>query len=71
MSEVYDDEGLVLVRDYLVERGFSDTVATSITLHALLSRLALTVDEIKVSAEEVGYSFTTADAHIINQKILN
>jgi hypothetical protein len=66
-----ETEDLVPVKEYLVKRGFSDVVATTITLHALLSSVHLTVDEIKVLAEEVGYTFSTADAPYLNHKISN
>jgi hypothetical protein len=51
-----EDEGLVCVFDYLKDAGFDTKVAAEITLAAVLRSVALTVDEIQVAAEAVGYS---------------
>jgi hypothetical protein len=46
---------VVPVLDYLVCAGFSETVATSIVLYALLRQFCLPVEEIASATEECGY----------------
>jgi hypothetical protein len=57
------EEILVPVLGYLQDVGFSEPVAVAITMHALLSQVMLTVEEIKVLAEEMGYTLPQALTH--------
>jgi hypothetical protein len=54
MIDELDD--LVPVYEYLLDAGFSEDVAASITLQAILQNLLLTHEEIKAATEECGYS---------------
>jgi hypothetical protein len=61
---MYDEpEVVVPVMSYLTDAGFSEPVAVAITMHALLSSVMLTVEEIKVLTEEMGYALPQALTH--------